>query len=190
MFRMLMAAGRGCCALAILLAIVDIQPGGCIHITNSASQEGKRLNLICTVWYNNEEVEGLIVFLCKNRSRDCSPETSLEQLRLKQNPGTDGAGDKSSQLVFTINQVTPSDSGTYQCCARSQKSDIHLQGHFFSILVAGESLILLCHQVGQQAGLTAGSDTFLGGTSPSYYSILFHHSRWWMLPSFKAHVQT
>ncbi|XP_008064236.2 CD160 antigen isoform X2 [Carlito syrichta] len=136
MFRMLMAAGRGCCALAILLAIVDIQPGGCIHITNSASQEGKRLNLICTVWYNNEEVEGLIVFLCKNRSRDCSPETSLEQLRLKQNPGTDGAGDKSSQLVFTINQVTPSDSGTYQCCARSQKSDIHLQGHFFSILVA------------------------------------------------------
>uniref|UniRef100_A0A8C5VSF6 CD160 molecule n=1 Tax=Microcebus murinus TaxID=30608 RepID=A0A8C5VSF6_MICMU len=129
---MLMASGRGCCALAILLAFVDIQPGGCMHITSSASQEGNRLNLICTVWHEKEEAEGFIVFLCKNRPKNCSPETSLEQLRLKRDPGV---GEKSSQLVFTINQATPSDSGTYQCCAQSQKSDIRLQGHFFSILV-------------------------------------------------------
>uniref|UniRef100_A0A2K6FX84 CD160 antigen n=1 Tax=Propithecus coquereli TaxID=379532 RepID=A0A2K6FX84_PROCO len=129
---MLTASGRGCCALAILLAFVDIQPGGCINITSSASQEGKRLNLICTVWHKKEEAEGFIVFLCKDRPGNCSPETSLEQLRLKRDPGV---GEKSSQLVFTINQATPLDSGTYQCCAQSQKSDIRLQGHFFSILV-------------------------------------------------------
>uniref|UniRef100_A0A8C8ZKZ2 CD160 molecule n=1 Tax=Prolemur simus TaxID=1328070 RepID=A0A8C8ZKZ2_PROSS len=129
---MLMASGRSCCALAILLVFVDIQPGGCINITSSASQEEKRLTLICTVWHKKEEAEGFIVFLCKDRPRNCSPETSLEQLRLKRDPGE---GEKSSQLVFTINQATPLDSGTYQCCAQSQKSDIRLQGHFFSILV-------------------------------------------------------
>ncbi|XP_063482059.1 CD160 antigen isoform X1 [Symphalangus syndactylus] len=126
--------GRGCCALAILLAIVDIQSGGCINITSSASQEGTRLNLICTVWHKKEEAEGFVVFLCKDRSGDCSPETSLKQLRLKRDPGIDGVGEVSSQLMFTISQVTPSHSGTYQCCARSQKSGIRLQGHFFSIL--------------------------------------------------------
>ncbi|XP_012327400.1 CD160 antigen [Aotus nancymaae] len=132
---MLMEPGRGCCALAILLAVVGIQSGGCMNITSSASQEGTRLNLICTVWHKKEEAEGFIVFLCKDRSGNCSPETSLKQLRLKRDPGIDGVGEVSSQLVFTISQVTPSDSGTYQCCARSQKSDIRLQGHFFSILV-------------------------------------------------------
>ncbi|XP_032124805.1 CD160 antigen isoform X2 [Sapajus apella] len=106
-----------------------------MNITSSASQEGARLNLICTVWHKKEEAEGFIVFLCKDRSGNCSPETSLQQLRLKRDPGIDGVGEISSQLVFTISQVTPSDGGTYQCCARSQKSDIRLQGHFFSILV-------------------------------------------------------
>uniref|UniRef100_A0A2I2Z869 CD160 antigen n=1 Tax=Gorilla gorilla gorilla TaxID=9595 RepID=A0A2I2Z869_GORGO len=131
---MLLEPGRGCCALAILLAIVDIQSGGCINITSSASQEGTRLNLICTVWHKKEEAEGFVVFLCKDRSGDCSPETSLKQLRLKRDPGIDGVGEISSQLMFTISQVTPLHSGTYQCCARSQKSGIRLQGHFFSIL--------------------------------------------------------
>uniref|UniRef100_A0A2K6S8P1 CD160 antigen n=2 Tax=Saimiri boliviensis TaxID=27679 RepID=A0A2K6S8P1_SAIBB len=107
----------------------------CMNITSSAAQDGTRLNLICTVWHKKEEAEGFIVFLCKDRSGNCSPETSLRQLRLKRYPGIDGVGEVSSQLVFTISQVTPSDSGTYQCCARSQKSDIRLQGHFFSILV-------------------------------------------------------
>ncbi|KAL0590986.1 CD160 antigen [Plecturocebus cupreus] len=132
---MLMEPGRGCCALAILLAVVGIQPGGCITIASSASQEGTRLNLICTLWHKKEEAEGFIVFLCKDRAGNCSPEPSLQQLRLRRDLGTDGVGKTSSQLVFTINQVTPSDSGTYQCCARSQQSDIRLQGHFFSILV-------------------------------------------------------
>ncbi|KAL4687300.1 hypothetical protein H8959_019428 [Pygathrix nigripes] len=132
---MLMEPGRGCCALAILLAIVDIQFGGCINIISSASQEGTRLNLICTVWHKKEEAEELVVFLCKDRSGDCSPETSLKQLRLKRDPGIDGVGEISSHLVFTISQVTPSHSGTYQCCATSQKSGIRLQGHFVSLLV-------------------------------------------------------
>nr|6NG9_A Chain A, CD160 antigen [Homo sapiens]6NG9_B Chain B, CD160 antigen [Homo sapiens] len=105
-----------------------------INITSSASQEGTRLNLICTVWHKKEEAEGFVVFLCKDRSGDCSPETSLKQLRLKRDPGIDGVGEISSQLMFTISQVTPLHSGTYQCCARSQKSGIRLQGHFFSIL--------------------------------------------------------
>uniref|UniRef100_A0A8I4A4P0 CD160 antigen n=1 Tax=Callithrix jacchus TaxID=9483 RepID=A0A8I4A4P0_CALJA len=132
---MLMEPGRGCCALAILLAVLGIQSGGGMNITSSASREGTRLHLICTVWHEKEEAEGLIVFLCKDRSGNCSPETSLKQLRPKRDPGIDGAGEVSSQLVFTISQVTPSDSGTYQCCARNQKSDIRLQGHFLSILV-------------------------------------------------------
>ncbi|KAF5910900.1 hypothetical protein HPG69_000864, partial [Diceros bicornis minor] len=130
-----MAPGRDCCALAILLAIVNIQLGACMHILTSTSQEEKRLSLICTVWYKTEEAEGVIVFLCKDRNADCTPETSLEQLRLKRYSGTDGVSERSSQLVFTIDQATPSDSGTYQCCARSQKSDTRLQGHFFSVLV-------------------------------------------------------
>uniref|UniRef100_A0A8D2AYZ5 CD160 molecule n=1 Tax=Sciurus vulgaris TaxID=55149 RepID=A0A8D2AYZ5_SCIVU len=129
-----MASGRGCCALAILLTIVDIQPAGCIHITSSASEYGKQLNLICVLWHKKEEAEGLIVFLCKDRSWDCSPETSLKQLRLKRDPEID-VSEKSSRLVYTINKVTPVDSGTYQCCARSQKPDMHFQGHFFSVLV-------------------------------------------------------
>ncbi|XP_005542177.3 CD160 antigen isoform X1 [Macaca fascicularis] len=132
---MLMETGRGCCALAILLAMVDIQSGGCINITSSAFQEGTQLNIICTVWHKKEEAEGLVVFLCKDKSRDCFPETSLKQLRLKRDPGIDGVGEISSELVFTISQVTPSHSGTYQCCATSQKSGIRLQGHFFSLLV-------------------------------------------------------
>uniref|UniRef100_A0A9L0IT47 CD160 molecule n=1 Tax=Equus asinus TaxID=9793 RepID=A0A9L0IT47_EQUAS len=135
MCRTLMAPGGGCFALAILLAIVNIQLGGCMHILSSVSQEEKRLSLICTVWSKKEETEGVIVFLCKDRGSDCSPETSLEQLRLKRYSGTDGVSEISSQLVFTINQTTPTDSGTYQCCARSQKSDIHLQGHFLSVSV-------------------------------------------------------
>ncbi|XP_003793836.2 CD160 antigen isoform X1 [Otolemur garnettii] len=129
---MLMAPRRSYCALAILLAFVDIQSGGCINITSLVSQEGKQLKLICTVWIKKEEAEGFVVFLCKDKSGDCSPETSLKQLRLKRDTGVD---EKSSQLVFTINQPTPLDTGTYQCCARSQKPDIHLQGHFFSIVV-------------------------------------------------------
>ncbi|KAM9686316.1 CD160 antigen [Trichechus inunguis] len=134
MCKTLMALGRGCFVLAILLATVDIQPVGSTRISSSISQKGKELNLICTVWHK-KEAEGFVVFLCKDRIKDCSPETSLEQLRLKPDPGTDDASERSSQLVFTINQVTPLDNGTYQCCARSQKPDIHLQGHFFSILV-------------------------------------------------------
>ncbi|KAK2505957.1 hypothetical protein MC885_014880 [Smutsia gigantea] len=135
MCRMLMAPGRGSFALAILLAVVDIQLGGCMHILSSTSQEGKRLSLIYTVWHTKEEAEGVIVFLRKDRFWDCSPETSLEQLRLKRDPGRDGASERSSQLVFTIDQATPMDSGNYQRCARSQKPDIHLQGHIFTILV-------------------------------------------------------
>ncbi|XP_045754982.1 CD160 antigen [Mirounga angustirostris] len=133
--RTLMAPGRGCLALAILLAIMDIQLGGCMHIQSSFHQEGKRLSLICTLQYKKEEAEGAIVFLCKDRSSDCFPETSLEQLRLKRDPGRDGVSERSSKLVFTINQTTPSDSGTYQCCATSQTPEIRLQGHFFSVLV-------------------------------------------------------
>ncbi|XP_027983665.2 CD160 antigen [Eptesicus fuscus] len=130
-----MAPGRGCLALATLLATVDIQLGGCLQILSSASQQGRRLSLICTLRHQNEEAEGAIVFLCKDRPSDCSPETSLEQLRLKRSPETDGVSERSSQLVFTINEATPSASGTYQCCAKSQKTEILLQGHFFSVSV-------------------------------------------------------
>ncbi|XP_004779691.1 LOW QUALITY PROTEIN: CD160 antigen [Mustela putorius furo] len=130
-----MASGRGCFALAILLAIVDTQLGGGMQIQSSFHQEGKQLRLICTLQYKKEEAEGVMVFLCKNRSSDCFPETSLQQLRFKRNPGRDGVSEIPSPLVFTINQITPSDSGSYQCCATSRKPDICLQGHFFSILV-------------------------------------------------------
>lgn len=130
-----MAPGRGWFGLAILLAIVDIQLGGCMIIHSSFSQEGKQLSFICTLWHKKEEAEGVVVFFCKDKSGDCSPENSLEQLRLKRDPRTDGINETSSRLVFTIDQVMPSDSGTYQCCARSQKTDIRLQGHFFSVSV-------------------------------------------------------
>ncbi|XP_024894260.1 CD160 antigen isoform X2 [Pteropus alecto] len=130
-----MAPGRGCFALAVLLVIADIQLGGCMNISSSVSQEGERLSIICTVWHKEGEAEGVVVFLCKNRTQDCSPETSLEQLRLKRYRGPDGGSERSSQLVFTIDRAMPSNSGIYQCCARSQKSDIHLQGHFFSLSV-------------------------------------------------------
>ncbi|XP_077609616.1 CD160 antigen [Crocuta crocuta] len=128
-----MAPGRGCLVLAILLPLVCIQLGGCMQIVSSFSQKGKQLQLICTLQHT-EEAEGVTVFLCKNRSLDCSPETSLMQLRLQRDPGGDGVRERLSRLVFTVN-LTTSDSGTYQCCAVSQKPDIRLQGHFFSVLV-------------------------------------------------------
>ena len=99
------------------------------------------------------------MFLCKDRSGDCSPETSLKQLRLKRDPGIDGVGEISSQLMFTISQVTPLHSGTYQCCARSQKSGIRLQGHFFSILFTGESQILLMPPGGTVSRVDSGDVT-------------------------------
>lgn len=116
---------------------------GCMTIHSSFSQEGTRLSFICTLWHKKEEAEGVILFFCKDKSGDCSPENSLEQLRLKRDPGTDGINETSSQLVFTIDQAMPSDSGTYQCCARSQKPDIRLQGRFFSVSVTGELLMSL-----------------------------------------------
>lgn len=125
---------------------------GCMDISSSVSQEGERLSIICTVWHKEGEAEGVVVFLCKNRTRDCSPETSLEQLRLKRYRGPDGGSERSSQLVFTIDRATPSNSGIYQCCARSQKSDIHLQGHFFSLSVTGELPISLMAPGGTSAG--------------------------------------
>ncbi|XP_076717554.1 CD160 antigen [Callospermophilus lateralis] len=135
MWRTLAAPGRGCCALVILLTIVDMQPGGGLHLTSSASQLGEQLTLICTLWHKRGEAEGSIVFLCKDRSWDCSSEASLKQLRPKRDPEMDDVGEKSSQLVYTINRVTPGDSGTYQCCARSQKLGLRLQGRFFSVSV-------------------------------------------------------
>lgn len=135
--QILKSPARSCCALAILLATVDFQCGGCIHVTSSASQRGGQLDFTCTLWHKKGEAEGLMLFWCKDRSWDCSPETSLEQLRVKRDPGTDGITERSSQLVFTIEQATPSDSGTYQCCARSQRPEIHIHGHFFSVLVTG-----------------------------------------------------
>ncbi|XP_016046117.1 CD160 antigen [Erinaceus europaeus] len=132
---MQMAHGRGYLALVILLATVNIRFGACMQIFNSVSKEGNHLRLICTVKHKIEEAEGLVVFLCKNRSLDCSPETSLQQMRPKRKPRADGDGEVSSQLVFTINQVMPTDSGTYQCAARSKEPDIHLQGWMFSISV-------------------------------------------------------
>lgn len=130
-----MASGRGCLALATLLAIVDVQLGGCIQILSSASQRGKQLSVICTLLHTNEEAEGAILFLCKDRPLDCSPETSLKHLSLRRSPETDGVIVRSSQLVFTLTDVTPSDSGTYQCCAKSQTTEILLQGHFLSVSV-------------------------------------------------------
>lgn len=123
-----------------------------MDISSSVSQEGKKLTLICTVRHKEGEAEGVVVFLCKNRTRDCSPETSLEQLRVKRYRGPDGGSERSSQLVFTIDRATPSNSGVYQCCARSQKPDVHLQGHFFSLSVTGELLISLRAPGGTAAG--------------------------------------
>ncbi|XP_005885020.2 PREDICTED: CD160 antigen isoform X2 [Myotis brandtii] len=130
-----MASGRGCWALATLLAIVDIELGGCMRLLSSASQEGKRLSLICTLRHTNEEAEGAIVFLCKDRPSDCSPETSLKHLRLRRSPEMDGASERSSQLEVTLTEATPLASGTYQCCAKSQAPEILLQGHFLSVSV-------------------------------------------------------
>lgn len=121
-----------------------------MHILSSASQQGRQLSLICILWHKNEEAEGAIVFLCKDRPSDCSPETSVEQLRLKRSPETDDISERSSQLVFTINEATPLATGTYQCCAKSQKPEILLQGHFFSVSVTGELLTPLKPQAGPQ----------------------------------------
>ncbi|KAM6217141.1 CD160 antigen [Rhynchocyon petersi] len=133
MCKITMALGKGCFALVILLAIVAITPGGCIKISSSTSQNGKQLNLTCTVWYKKEEAEGMIVFLCKITTRVCSPETSLKHL--KEDRGPDDVSERPSHLVFTINEVKTSHNGTYQCVARSQNPETQLQGHFFSILV-------------------------------------------------------
>ncbi|XP_031230775.1 CD160 antigen isoform X2 [Mastomys coucha] len=133
--QILMACGQSCCALTILLAIVNFQHGGCIRVTSSVSQKGGRLDFTCTLWHKKDEAEGLTLFWCKDRPLNCSPETSLEQLKVKRDPGTDGDTEKSSQLVFAIEQATTSDSGTYQCCARSQKPEIFIHGHFLSVLV-------------------------------------------------------
>lgn len=111
---------------------------GCMQILSSASQQGRRLILICTLRHTEEEAEGAIMFLCKDRPSDCSPETSLEQLSLKRSPETEGVRERSSRLEFTIDEATPSAHGTYQCCAKSQKPEILLQGHFFSVSVTGE----------------------------------------------------
>ncbi|XP_006861756.1 PREDICTED: CD160 antigen [Chrysochloris asiatica] len=132
--KALMTLDRRCFALTILLVAMDIQPGGCIQISSSTSQKEQQLNLTCTVQHQ-KEVKGLVIFVCKNRSKDCSPETSVKQLKLEMAPRTDGANETTSQLVFTINPVTLSNSGTYQCGARSQEPDIWLQGHFISISV-------------------------------------------------------
>ncbi|CAO2599297.1 CD160 antigen [Lemmus lemmus] len=110
-----MPPGQSCCALAILLAILDFQRGGCIHVTSSAFQKGGQLVFTCTLWHKRGEAEGLILFWYKDRPSDCSPETSLEQLRVKRDPETDGSNEQQSQLVFIIEQATPLDSGTYQC---------------------------------------------------------------------------
>ncbi|XP_040854991.1 CD160 antigen [Ochotona curzoniae] len=135
-YRIPMTPGKACYILAILLATVDIQPGGCVHIIASAEQEGKQLKLICTLWHTKEEAEGIVVFLCKDKSLHCSPETSLQQLRLPRELGISNRSEMPSQLVFTIHPVMPSDSGTYQCCASSQNPDRKFQGHFFSVHVS------------------------------------------------------
>ncbi|KAL1772182.1 CD160 antigen [Sigmodon hispidus] len=160
--QILMSPGQSCCALAILLAIVDFQHGGCIHVTSSASQKGRQLNFTCTLWHEKDEAEGLILFWCKDRSWDCSPETSLEQLMVKRNSGTDGIPEQASQLVFTIEQATPLDSGTYQCCARSQKPEIHIHGHFFSVLVTGNHTEIRQRQM-QHPGFSHMDNTLSSG---------------------------
>lgn len=123
---------------------------GCMHIFSSASQQGKQLSVICTLRHTNEEAEGAILFLCKDRPLDCSPETSLKHLSLRRSPETDGVIVRSSQLVFTLTDVTPSASGTYQCCAKSQTPEILLQGHFLSVSVTGELLTSQIPQTGPQ----------------------------------------
>ncbi|XP_051054895.1 CD160 antigen [Phodopus roborovskii] len=135
--QILMSPGGSCCALAILLAVVDFQHGGCMLVTSSASHKEGQLEFTCTLWHEKDEAEGLILFWCKDRPWDCSPETSLQQLRVKRNSRAEGITQQSSQLVLTIKQATPLASGTYQCCARSQKPEIHVHGHFLSVLVTG-----------------------------------------------------
>nr|XP_048303105.1 CD160 antigen [Myodes glareolus] len=156
--QILMPPGQSYCALAILLAIVDFQCGGCIHATSSASQKGGQLVFTCTVWHKRGEAEGLILFWCKDRPSDCSPETSLEQLRVKRDPGTGGSSEQQSQLVFTIEQATPSDSGTYQCCARSRKPDIYIHGHFVTVLVTGNHTEIRSRQRQDHINSTLSSD--------------------------------
>ncbi|XP_006899602.1 PREDICTED: CD160 antigen [Elephantulus edwardii] len=149
MCKIWMALGRGCFALVMLLAIVDILPAdedrhlpplriqGCKRISSSTSQKGKQLNLTCTVWLKNEEAEGTTVILCKVRKGTiCTPKFSLKQLKIKPDLGTDGISERSFDLVFTINEVTMLNNGTYQCAATSQNPESHLLDHFFFILVS------------------------------------------------------
>ncbi|XP_049980773.1 CD160 antigen isoform X2 [Alexandromys fortis] len=156
--QILMPPGQSCCALAILLAIVDFQRGGCLQVTSSVSQQGGQLVFTCTLWHKRGEAEGLILFWCKDRRSDCSPETSLEQLRVKRDPGTDGSNELKSQLVYTIEQATLSDSGTYQCCARSQKPEIYIHGHFVSVLVTGNHTEIRQRQRQDHTDSTPSSD--------------------------------
>lgn len=128
-----------------------------MSLTSSVSQDGPRLSFICTVRHKEREAGGLVVFLCQNRTRDCSPETSLEQLRLKRYRGPDGGSERSSRLVFTIDRATPADSGVYQCCARSRRPDVHLQGRFWSLSVTGELLSSLRAPGGTSAGGQPGT---------------------------------
>lgn len=127
-----------------------------MHLLSSASQQGKQLSLICTLRHTNAEAEGAIVFLCKDRPSDCSPETSLEHLKLRRLPEMDGVSERSSQLVFPITETT-SANGTYQCCAKSQTPEILLQGHFLPVSVTGELLTCLIPQAGPQQGQQLGT---------------------------------
>ncbi|TKC39984.1 hypothetical protein EI555_021064 [Monodon monoceros] len=91
-------------------------------------------------------------------------------------PGKDGISEISSQLVFTINQAMALDSETYQWCARSQKLDIHLQGHYFSVV----SRYPQCHQSELHSnGIETGHPKF--GHSKGALSSGFLQEKVWMM---------
>ncbi|XP_036625339.1 CD160 antigen isoform X1 [Trichosurus vulpecula] len=141
-----MATGLRCFLMVVLIAAVEIKRAGCMDIFSSREpvflQEGEKLSLNCTLSYKNEEAKGLTMFWCKNRiTQGCSPGTSLQQLKLKREVGVGEIAPlrkRYTSIVLTILQAKPTDSGIYQCCARSQNPNTLFQSHYIPVTITGE----------------------------------------------------
>ncbi|XP_036625340.1 CD160 antigen isoform X2 [Trichosurus vulpecula] len=138
-----MATGLRCFLMVVLIAAVEIKRAGCMDIFSSREpvflQEGEKLSLNCTLSYKNEEAKGLTMFWCKNRiTQGCSPGTSLQQLKLKREVGVGEIAPlrkRYTSIVLTILQAKPTDSGIYQCCARSQNPNTLFQSHYIPVTI-------------------------------------------------------
>ncbi|XP_068946270.1 CD160 antigen [Petaurus breviceps papuanus] len=160
-----MATGLRCLLMVVLIVAVEIKRAGCIVIFSSREpvflQEGEKLSLNCTLSYKKEEAKGLIMFWSKNKlTQGCSPGTSLKQLKVKREVevGEEGATLREHYISidFSILQAKMTDSGIYQCCARSQNPNTLFQSHFIPVTIT------------EKGNYTTTESKYTGGALPSH----------------------